>query len=105
MNYLKQGLERYNTQELQSLLNIDATVYKDADSLFPSIENIADLDLFAILYQAGYFCIKSADDGIFKVGLPNLEVKRAYSNLLLNELTRTKDTRLRYVTSFKNALV
>ena len=104
VNYLKQGLERYNTSELQSLLSIDATVYKDADSLFPSIENIADLDLFAILYQAGYFCIKSADDGIFKVGLPNLEVKRAYSNLLVNQLTGSKDTRLRYVSSFKEIL-
>ena len=104
VNYLKQGLEKDRAEELQKLLNIDSTVYKDADSLFPSIESIAELDLFAILYQAGYFCIKSADEGIFNVGIPNLEVKRAYSNLLVNELTRTKDARLRYVLSFKEIL-
>ena len=89
VNYLKQGLKKYNSNELQSLLSIDSTVNKDSDSLYPSIENIANIDLFAILYQAGYFCIKTAEDGYFKVGIPNLEVKKAYSNLLLNQLTRT----------------
>ena len=104
VNYLKQGLKKYNSNELQSLLSIDSTVNKDTDSLYPSIENIANIDLFAILYQAGYFCIKSADDGYFKVGIPNLEVKKAYSNLLLNQLTRTQDTKLRFIEPFKEVL-
>ena len=104
VNYLKQGLKKYNSNELQSLLSIDSTVNKDTDSLYPSIENIANIDLFAILYQAGYFCIKSAFDGYFKVGIPNLEVKKAYSNLLLNQLTRTQDTKLRFIEPFKEVL-
>ncbi len=104
VNYLKQGLKKYNSNELQSLLGIDSTVNKDTDSLYPSIENIANIDLFAILYQAGYFCIKTAFDGYFKVGIPNLEVKKAYSNLLLNQLTRTQDTKLRFIEPFKEVL-
>ena len=104
VNYLKQGLEKYNTDELQSLLNIDSTVNSSADSLYPKIENMANLDLFAILYQAGYFCIKSVVDDIFKVGIPNLEVKKAYSNIVLNELTKTKEAKLKYVEPFKKVL-
>ena len=104
VNYLKQKLKKNNADELQSLLGIDSTVNKDTDSLYPSIENISNIDLFAILYQAGYFCIKTAEDGYFKVGIPNLEVKKAYSNLLLNQLTRTQDTKLRFIEPFKEVL-
>ena len=104
VNYLKQGLKKYNSNELQSLLSIDSTVNKDSDSLYPSIENIANIDLFAILYQAGYFCIKTAEDGYFKVGIPNLEVKKAYSNLVLNQLTKSQDSKLRFIEPFKEVL-
>ena len=104
VNYLKQGLKKYNSNELQSLLGIDSTVNKDTDSLYPSIENISNIDLFAILYQAGYFCIKSAFDGYFKVGIPNLEVKKAYSNLVLNQLTKSQDSKLRLIEPFKEVL-
>ena len=48
-------------------MNIDSTVNSAAEYLYPKIENMANLDLFAILYQAGYFCIKSVVDDIFKV--------------------------------------
>ena len=104
VNYLKQGLEKYNTDDLQSLLNIDSTVNSVAEYLYPKIENMANLDLFAILYQAGYFCIKAVVDDIFKVGIPNLEVKKAYSNIVLNELTKTKEAKLKYVEPFKEVL-
>ena len=104
VNYLKQKLKKYNADELQSLLGIDSTVNKDTDSLYPSIENISNIDLFAILYQAGYFCIKSAFDGYFKVGIPNLEVKKAYSNLVLNQLTKSQDSKLRFIEHFKEVL-
>ena len=104
VNYLKQGLKKYNADKLQSLLGIDSTVNKDTDSLYPSIENISNIDLFAILYQAGYFCIKSAFDGYFKVGIPNLEVKKAYSNLVLNQLTKSQDSKLRFIEPFKEVL-
>ena len=104
VNYLKQGLEKYNTDDLQSLLNIDSTVNSAAEYLYPKIENMANLDLFAILYQAGYFCIKAVVDDIFKVGIPNLEVKKEYSNIVLNELTKTKEAKLKYVEPFKEVL-
>ena len=104
VNYLKQKLKKYNADELQYLLGIDSTVNKDTDSLYPSIENISNIDLFAILYQAGYFCIKSAFDGYFKVGIPNLEVKKAYSNLVLNQLTKSQDSKLRFIEPFKEVL-
>ena len=104
VNYLKQKLKKYNADELQSLLGIDSTVNKDTDSLYPSIENISNIDLFAILYQAGYFCIKSAFDGYFKVGIPNLEVKKAYLNLVLNQLTKSQDSKLRFIEPFKEVL-
>ena len=104
VNYLKQGLEKYNTDDLQSLLNIDSTVNSATEYLYPKIENMANLDLFAILYQAGYFCIKAVVDDIFKVGIPNLEVKKAYSNIVLNELTKTKEAKLKYVEPFKEVL-
>ena len=104
VNYLKQGLEKYNTDDLQSLLNIDSTVNSAAEYLYPKIENMANLDLFAILYQTGYFCIKAVVDDIFKVGIPNLEVKKAYSNIVLNELTKTKEAKLKYVEPFKDVL-
>ena len=104
VNYLKQKLKKYNADELQSLLGIDSTVNKDTDSLYPSIENISNIDLFAILHQAGYFCIKSAFDGYFKVGIPNLEVKKAYSNLVLNQLTKSQDSKLRFIEPFKEVL-
>ncbi len=104
VNYLKQKLKKYNADELQSLLGIDSTVNKDTDSLYPSIENISNIDLFAILYQAGYFCIKTAEDGYFKVGIPNLEVKKAYSNLVLNQLTKSQDSKLRFIEPFKEVL-
>ena len=104
VNYLKQKLKKYNADELQSLLGIDSTVNKDTDSLYPSIENISNIDLFAILYQAGYFCIKSAFDGYFKVGIPNFEVKKAYLNLVLNQLTKSQDSKLRFIEPFKEVL-
>ncbi len=104
VNYLKQGLEKNTPLELQNLLDIDATVNKDDDSLYPSIENIANIDLFAILYQAGYFCIKSVVYDIFKVGIPNLEVKQVYSEILLRLLTNDKDVQEKFTISLYEVL-
>ena len=104
VNYLKHGLEKYNVSELQSLLSVDSTVNKSSSKLFPSIENIADLDLFAILYQAGYFSIKGVSRGIFKIGIPNLEVKQAYSDILLRLLTRNDDVQEKYTNSLYDVL-
>ena len=104
VNYLKQGLKKYNVDELQSLPSIDSTVNKVSDKLYPVIDKIADIDLFAILYQAGYFCIKGVNRKIFQIGIPNLEVKQAYSEILLRLLTNNNDVQEKFSTSLYDVL-
>ena len=104
VNYLKQGLKKYNVDELQSLLSIDSTVNKVSDKLYPVIDKIADIDLFAILYQAGYFCIKGVNRKIFQIGIPNLEVKQAYSEIMLRLLTNNNDVQEKFTTSLYDIL-
>ena len=104
VNYLKQGLEKYNADELQSLLQIDSTVNKVSSKLYPTIDNIAKIDLFAILYQAGYFCIKGVNRKIFQIGIPNLEVKQAYSEIMLRLLTNNNDVQEKFTTSLYDIL-
>ena len=104
VNYLKQGLVKYNADELQSLLQIDSTVDKVSSKLYPTIDNIAKIDLFAILYQAGYFCIKGVNRKILQIGIPNLEVKRAYSEIMLRLLTNNNDVQEKFTTSLYDVL-
>ena len=104
VNYLKQGLKKYNVDELQSLPSIDSTVNKVSDKLYPVIDKIADIDLFAILYQVGYFCIKGVNRKIFQIGIPNLEVKQAYSEILLRLLTNNNDVQEKFSTSLYDVL-
>ena len=104
VNYLKQGLKKYNVDELQSLPSIDSTVNKVSDKLYLVIDKIADIDLFAILYQAGYFCIKGVNRKIFQIGIPNLEVKQAYSEILLRLLTNNNDVQEKFSTSLYDVL-
>ena len=104
VNYLKQGLEKYNADELQSLLQIDSTVNKVSSKLYPTIDNIAKIDLFAILYQAGYFCIKGVNRKILQIGIPNLEVKRAYSEIMLRLLTNNNDVQEKFTTSLYDVI-
>ena len=104
VNYLKQGLEKYNTDELQSLLQIDSTVDKASSKLYPAIDNISDIDLFAILYQAGYFSIKGLNRKLFQIGIPNLEVKQAYSEIMLRLLTNNNDVQEKFSTSLYDVL-
>ena len=104
VNYLKQGLKKYNSNELQSLLSIDSTVDKASSKLYPSIDNIANIDLFAILYQEGYFCIKGVNRKILQIGIPNLEVKRAYSEIMLRLLTNNNDVQEKFTTSLYDVL-
>ena len=104
VNYLKQGLKKYNSNELQSLLSIDSTVDKASSKLYPSIDNIANIDLFAILYQEGYFCIKGVNRKILQIGIPNLEVKQAYSEIMLRLLTNNNDVQEKFTTSLYNVL-
>ena len=89
---------------MQSLLSIDSTVNKVSDKLYPVIDKIAYIDLFAILYQAGYFCIKGVNRKIFQIGIPNLEVKQACSEIMLRLLTNNNDVQEKFSTSLYDVL-
>ena len=86
------------------MLQIDSTVNKVSSKLYPAIDNIANIDLFAILYQAGYFCIKGVNRKIFQIGIPNLEVKQAYSEIMLRLLTNNNDVQEKFTTSLYDVL-
>ncbi|MCL1604345.1 hypothetical protein M3084_10895, partial [Succinatimonas hippei] len=75
--------------ELIDYLNLEFTKITSAAELSPSIVSIEDEDFpfFAILYQAGYFTIKDTGINYLEVGLPNLEVKKAFAEIILNKLT------------------
>ena len=104
VNYLKQGLKKYNSNELQTLLGIDSTVDKASSKLYPAMDNIVNIVLFAILYQAGYFCIKGISRKLLKIGIHNLEVKQAYSEILLRLLTNNNDVQEKFTTSLYDVL-
>ena len=90
VNYLNTFINK-NIQktELLDYLNIEFTKATSAAELSPSISSIEDKDFpfFAILYQAGYFTIKDTGINYLEVGLPNLEVKKAFAEIILNKLT------------------
>ena len=75
--------------ELIDYLNLEFTKVTSVAELSPSIVSIEDEDFpfFAILYQAGYFTIKDTGINYLEVGLPNLEVKKAFAEIILNKLT------------------
>ncbi|WP_295484116.1 PD-(D/E)XK nuclease domain-containing protein, partial [uncultured Succinatimonas sp.] len=73
-------------------------------ALSPTITSIEDenFPFFAILYQAGYFTIKDTDAPDLMVGIPNLEVKEAFADIVLEKLTNKDGTALRE--SYKQAI-
>ncbi len=47
----------------------------------------ADFPFTALLYQAGYFTIKSTEDDVFIIGVPNREVRRVFNDCVFDLLT------------------
>ena len=76
MTLLEHQLKRFDT-DLESLFEArcDQGMLEGLD--FDSPNPVA------LLYQTGYLTIKSYDDGIFTLGLPNGEVKEGFLNFLL----------------------
>ncbi len=90
INYLNNFIDKtVKKTELVDYLNLEFIKRTDTASLSPTIKSIEDKDFpfFAILYQAGYFTIKSAHRKFLDVGLPNLEVKEAFAELVLEKIT------------------
>ena len=90
VNYLNTFInKKIQKTELVDYLDLDFTTATSTSELSPSISSIEDEDFpfFAILYQAGYFTIKDTGFNYLEVGLPNLEVKKAFAEIILNKLT------------------
>ncbi len=50
------------------------------------------------------YLLKGSSDKFYKIGLPNLEAKKAFADRLLELLTTKKDAKIRYTISFYEAL-
>ena len=102
--YLAQSIKQSNDPKtLHALLDLDYIESKDRDPLFAKVEP-AKQDLYSIVYQLGYLCIKGSSDKFYKIGLPNLEVKKAYAALMLELITTKEDAKIRYTIAFYEAL-
>ncbi len=80
-----------NNYDLNLLLDLDTTCNQTSEELLPKVENLSTINPFAMLYQAGYFTIRAkVSTDSFDVGLPNLEVKKAYGKILIHLLADNK---------------
>ena len=109
VNYLNTFInKKIQKTELLDYLNLEFVKRTNTATLSPSITSIEDetFPFFAILYQAGYFTIKDTDAPDLMVGIPNLEVKEAFANIVIEKLTSKDGTALResYKQAVKSAL-
>ena len=109
VNYLNTFIDKkVKKTELVDYLNLEFVKRTDTAALSPTITSIEDenFPFFAILYQAGYFTIKDTDAPDLMVGIPNLEVKQAFAEIVLEKLTDKNGVALRdsYKQAVKTAL-
>ena len=97
---LEKYLEIVDKDELkQSKLiefsDLKTTINTNLSELSSNISNLRDKNFpfLAILYQAGYFTIKQSDGMEFEVGIPNLEVKQAFADIIVKNLTNCTSSR------------
>ena len=97
---LEKYLETVDKRELrQSKLlefsDLQTTISANSRDLSPNISTLSDANFpfLAILYQAGYFTIKQSDGMEFEVGIPNLEVKQAFADIIVKNLTKCTSSR------------
>ena len=81
-NFLRQVLSKDIKEQLQKSLDLDTPIYLAQSNLYPQLDMLTERDLYAILYQLGYFCIKVSRKGMLSLGIPNLEVKHALKELI-----------------------
>ena len=110
INYLDTFVSKnIRKNELVDYLNLDFTQVTSIEELSPNITSIVDCNfpLFAVLYQAGYFTIKDTGSNYLEVGLPNLEVKKAFAEIILNKLTSKSTAQISafYGNKIKKALI
>lgn len=90
IKYLNSKDSTNNTEVLNNYVNLDFTTLSSESDLSPAIVDISDekFSFFAVLYQAGYLTIKSIGLTGFNIGIPNLEVKQAFANIILKSVTK-----------------
>ena len=59
---------------------------------------LEDIRPVAMLYQSGYLTIKDFQDGVFTLGIPDEEVRRAFNSQLVRKFTEKKDDQYRNAT-------
>ena len=79
-----------------------------AEQDYENVEDISEEDLdvcgledirpIAMLYQSGYLTIKDFQDGVFTLGIPDEEVRRAFNSQLVQKFTEKKDDQYRNAT-------
>ena len=97
VNYLNTFIDKkVKKTELVDYLNLEFIKRTNIAALSPTITSIEDenFPFFAILYQAGYFTIKDTGINYLEVGLPNLEVKKAFAELIVDNLTNKTASQL-----------
>ena len=97
VNYLNTFIDKkVKKTELVDYLNLEFIQRTNTAALSPTITSIEDenFPFFAILYQAGYFTIKDTGINYLEVGLPNLEVKKAFAELIVDNLTNKTASQL-----------
>ena len=109
VNYLNTFIDKkVKKTELIDYLNLEFVKRTNTAALSPTLTGIEDenFPFFAILYQAGYFTIKDTDAPDLMVGIPNLEVKQAFAEIVLEKLTDKNGVALRdsYKQAVKTAL-
>ena len=109
VNYLNTFIDKkIKKTELVDYLNLEFVKRTNTAALSPTLTGIEDenFPFFAILYQAGYFTIKDTDAPDLMVGIPNLEVKQAFAEIVLEKLTDKNGVALRdsYKQAVKTAL-
>ena len=109
VNYLNTFIDKkVKKTELVDYLNLEFVKRTNTAALSPTLTGIEDenFPFFAILYQAGYFTIKDTDAPDLMVGIPNLEVKQAFAEIVLEKLTDKNGVALRdsYKQAVKTAL-
>ena len=79
-----------------------------AEKDYENVEDVSEEDLdvcgledirpIAMLYQGGYLTIKDFQEGVFTLGIPDEEVRRAFNSQLVQKFTEKKDDQYRNAT-------
>ena len=84
-----------NLTRLIEYQDLDFTQSVNIFDLSPNLSNLTEDNFpsLAFLYQTGYFTIKHSDGETFKVGIPNLEIKNAFADVIAKNLTSCESRR------------